>query len=141
MKIVPYLFLPNAKEAISYYEGLFNAKLLRHEQFNPEMGKDFGLPEDFDYENSTMYASIEIDGSTIYLSDSNKPKIDGSNTEMVLELGSEKEINEYYDSAKKHDCEITMPLEKTFWGAYYARFVDKFGIGWQLNYTIENSDK
>jgi uncharacterized glyoxalase superfamily protein PhnB len=28
-----------------------------------------------------------------------------------------------------------MELEKTFWGAYFARFEDPEGIGWQLNFS------
>lgn len=46
MKIVPYLFPTNAKDAISYYEKLFKAKLLGHEKFTPEIGKQFGFAED-----------------------------------------------------------------------------------------------
>jgi PhnB protein len=141
MKLIPYLLPINAKKAISYYEKLFNAKLIDHEKFNPKMGKQFGFAEDFDYENSTMHATIEINGSTVYLADSNKPKVRARNTEIVLELESEDEINTFYKNAIKYDCEILMPLEKTFWGAFYTRFVDKFGIGWQLNYTIDQTDQ
>jgi uncharacterized glyoxalase superfamily protein PhnB len=28
-----------------------------------------------------------------------------------------------------------MELQKTLWGSSYARFEDKFGIGWQLNFA------
>jgi PhnB protein len=27
-----------------------------------------------------------------------------------------------------------MPLENTFWGAYFGMFVDKFGIHWMMNF-------
>jgi PhnB protein len=27
-----------------------------------------------------------------------------------------------------------MPLEDTFWGAYFGMFTDKFGIHWMVNF-------
>jgi PhnB protein len=27
-----------------------------------------------------------------------------------------------------------MPMEKTFWGAYFGMFTDKFGINWMINF-------
>jgi PhnB protein len=29
-----------------------------------------------------------------------------------------------------------MPLEKTFWGAYFGMCIDKFGIYWMVNYQL-----
>ncbi|HEX7868810.1 MAG TPA: VOC family protein, partial [Chryseobacterium sp.] len=29
---------------------------------------------------------------------------------------------------------IYMPLGKTFWGAYFGMFKDKFGISWMVNF-------
>ncbi len=31
-----------------------------------------------------------------------------------------------------------MPLEKTFWGAYFGIVKDKFGIQWMINYDYPN---
>lgn len=68
-KAIPYLLVKNGKKAIELYENLFRAKLIEHQPFNKEIGKEFGLPEDFDYENSTMHAKLDIDGALIYLAD------------------------------------------------------------------------
>jgi PhnB protein len=27
-----------------------------------------------------------------------------------------------------------MPMEKTFWGAYFGMFADKFGVHWMVNF-------
>ena len=27
-----------------------------------------------------------------------------------------------------------MPMNETFWGAYFGMFTDKFGINWMVNY-------
>jgi PhnB protein len=45
------------------------------------------------------------------------------------------------DEAKAHDVfnklsaggNVTMPLEKQFWGALFGQFTDKYGIDWMIN--------
>jgi PhnB protein len=32
---------------------------------------------------------------------------------------------------------ITMPMSKTFWGALFGMFTDKFGIPWMVNCELE----
>jgi len=32
---------------------------------------------------------------------------------------------------------VNMPLEKTFWGALFGMFTDKFGISWMVNYDYK----
>ncbi len=62
VKIVPYITVPDAKKSIEVYRGLFGATLVEHMPFTKEVGQGFGFLEDFDYENSTMHASIDISG-------------------------------------------------------------------------------
>ena len=31
---------------------------------------------------------------------------------------------------------VTMPLQVTFWGAYFGSCTDKFGINWQLDFEL-----
>jgi PhnB protein len=33
---------------------------------------------------------------------------------------------------------VEMPMEDQFWGDYFGSFVDKFGIGWMVNYNPMN---
>ena len=30
--------------------------------------------------------------------------------------------------------QVFMPMNKTFWGAYFGMFVDKFGVHWMVNH-------
>ena len=32
---------------------------------------------------------------------------------------------------------VTMPLEETFWNAYFGMCEDKFGVNWMINYDLE----
>jgi len=134
-KAIPYLLVKNGKRAIELYKNLFGAKLIEHQPFNKEIGKEFGMHEDFDYENSTMHAKLDIDGALIYLADNMLGHSSPGNVEITLDLEKKEKIDSIYKKVKENDFKITMELEKTFWGAWFARFVDSEGIGWQLNYT------
>ena len=134
-KAIPYLLVKNGKKAIDLYENLFGAKLIEHQPFNKEIGKEFGLPEDFNYDNSTMHAKLDIDGALIYLADNMMGLPSPGNVEITLDLEQKDQIDSIYNQVKEKSFKITMELEKTFWGAWFARFVDSEGIGWQLNYT------
>ena len=133
--INPYLTLNNAKEAIEFYKKVFDAKLKDHNPYTEEMGKGMGLPADFDYANSTMHAEISIDGCAVMLADNTGKPIESSNIDIMIAPNSLKQMETYYNNAKKYGAEIKMPLEKQFWGAYFARFKDPFGVGWQMNFT------
>jgi PhnB protein len=136
VKILPYLQVKNGKEAIEHYKTLFDAELIEHQPFSTEIGKEFGFPPDFDYTNSTMHAELKIDEANFYLSDNTNPQQNLSgNVEVVLDLDSKEKIDMIYSKVQKFNLKIKMELQKTFWGAYYARFEDKFGIGWQMNFA------
>lgn len=138
VRVIPYLTVKNGKEAIELYKDIFSAKLLDHRPALKEQGADFNLPEDFDYENSTMHAELEIGGSHIYLSDNMGPPIEPSEQriEILLELDTKEEIEAIYNKAKEKGSEIKMELQQMFWGAMYARFKDPLGISWQLNHSL-----
>jgi PhnB protein len=134
--IVPYIQVPNAKKTIEIYKELFGATLVDHMSFNPEVGVQFGFPEDFDYESSTMHAVIEIQGATIFISDSMGEKLVGGPVEIVLNFDSRDQIEKIWKKVKSMNFTVKMELEEQFWGALYGRFVDGSGVGWQLNYSL-----
>jgi uncharacterized glyoxalase superfamily protein PhnB len=69
-KIIPYLRVTNEKQAIEQYREIFNAELIEHQLISKEIGKNFNLPKDFDYENFRMHTDLKIGDSIFYLSDS-----------------------------------------------------------------------
>ncbi len=65
VKAIPYLLVKNGKKAIEIYKELFETKVIEHQPSSKEVGKEFGMPDDFDYENSTMHAKLDISGALI----------------------------------------------------------------------------
>ncbi|TKJ21367.1 MAG: hypothetical protein CEE43_09490 [Promethearchaeota archaeon Loki_b32] len=134
VKINPYLMVKSGKEAIELYKEVFGAKQLVHMPFQKEMGANFGFPDDFDYENSTMHAELEIGGAKVMLSDNAMNKNGSGNVQVFVDLDSKKDLDEIYERVKKKKFQIIMDLTKTFWGAWFLMFEDSNGIGWQLAY-------
>lgn len=136
VNIVPYIQVANAKITIDRYKELFGAKLVDHMPFDPSIGTQFGFPEDFDYDKSTMHAVVDIGGGMIYISDSMGPSVSGGAVEIVLDLDSRKEIEGIWRKVKSQGLTVKMELEEQFWGALYGSFLDDDGIGWQLNLNL-----
>ncbi|TXT60407.1 MAG: hypothetical protein BAJALOKI2v1_110067 [Promethearchaeota archaeon] len=133
VNIIPYLLVSNGKEAISLYKRIFNAKLIEHRPLTLEMGKSMGFPEDFDYENSTMHAVMEIGGAKLYLADNNQNTKDYGHVEITLELDTKDQINDIYHKAMDNESKALLELMEQDWG-WYGRIKDKFGVVWQLNF-------
>ena len=137
VKTNPFISVKNGKKAIELYKKLLGAKLISHMPVSKEMGSQFGLSDDFDYDNSTLHAVLDVGGAEIMLSDNMEGVPGSGNVEIVLHLESKQELNKIYDKAKEKGLKIKMELQKTFWGAWYARFEDSEGVGWQLNFQEE----
>src|SRR5678816_4600128 len=60
----------------------------------------------------------------------------GNNYSIAIEAESEDEATRLFKGLSEGG-NITMPLEKAFWGAYFGMFNDKFGIQWMVNYTYK----
>jgi len=127
--INPYLLVKNGKEAIELYQDLFGAKLVDHMPFAKEIGAQFGFPDNFDYENSTMHAVLDLDGAVIMLSDNPMGKSGSGNVQVLVTLDSKKELDKIHEKVQKKKFTIIMPLEKTFWGSWFLVFEDSNGIG------------
>ena len=135
VKINPYLMVENGKEAIYLYKDLFGAKLVEHTPFAKEAGVHFGFPDDYNYENSTMHAVLDINGATIMLSDNALGKSGSGNVQILINLDSKEELERINEKVQKKKFTIIMPLEKRTWGMWFLMFEDSFGIGWQLTFA------
>jgi PhnB protein len=135
--INPYLMVKNGKKTIELYKDLFGAKLVEHMPFGKEAGAGFGFPDDFDYENSTMHAVLDIEGATIMLSDNPMGKTGSGNVQILVTLDSKEKLDKIYEKVQKNKFNVIMPLRKTFWGSWYTMFEDSDGVRWQINLPEE----
>jgi PhnB protein len=128
--ITPQIYVVNCKEALEYYKGVFGGEIQ-----NVQLAD--GIPMFKGQEGKIIHSELHINESCIlYLVDVLDGSGKGSESDLVLEMDSEEEINRVY-SALKEKGSVQYELQKTFWGAYHAVVVDCYGNKWGLNYTVK----
>ena len=87
--------------------------------------------------NRIKHVSLPISKETILMgSDSTSFSGEvtfGNNFSVSINTDSKEEADKLFNGLSAGG-KITMPMEKTFWGAYFGMFTDKFGINWMVNF-------
>lgn len=136
VSINPYLnFKGNTEEAFNFYKSAFGGEFLVLQRFKDVQGSGDMSAEDGE---KIMHASLSIGNSGILMAtdslESMGQKLNvGNNFSISINTESQAEADQIF-AALSAEGNVTMPLEKTFWGAYFGMFTDKFGIQWMVNY-------
>ncbi len=85
-----------------------------------------------------MHVSLSISNETTLMgSDSleafGKALITGNNFSVSINTDSKEEADKLF-AGLSAGGQVTMPMDKTFWGAYFGMFNDQFGIQWMINF-------
>jgi PhnB protein len=134
--INPYLnFDGNTEEAFNFYKSVFGGEFMALMRWKdaPEADK---LPAG-DREK-VMHVSLPIGkGNVLMATDACKSMgrtlTVGNNFYISISPESEEEADRLFNGLSAGG-QVTMPLHKAFWGAYFGMFTDKFGIQWMVNY-------
>lgn len=134
--INPYLiFNGDCEAAFLLYKSVFGGEFEQISKFG-DMPSTSG-PEMSDADkNRVMHVSYNIGNSVLMGSDSNSQSGDviiGTNVSISINAISKEETERIYNGLSVGGT-ITMPLQNTFWGAYFGMFIDKFGINWMINF-------
>lgn len=57
----------------------------------------------------------------------------GNNVALSLNATSREDADKIFNGLSAGG-NVTMPLDDTFWGAYFGMWTDKFGVNWMVNY-------
>lgn len=132
----PYLnFNGNTEEAFNFYRSVIGGEFSTLERFR-DLPEGQNVPADA--LNMILHIALPL-GSSNFLMGTDAPesmgfKINiGNNTYIMLETESEEEATRLFNGLSQGG-EVEMELQKTFWGAFYGSFTDKFGIRWMVNY-------
>lgn len=138
-QINPYLtFDGNCEEAFNFYKSVFGGGFTYMGRFK-DMPSETEMPES--EKEKIMHVSLPISKETVLMgSDSLQGYCQetgtGSNITISINTESEEEAFKIFNDLSAGG-KVTMPLEKTFWGALFGMFTDKFGISWMVNYDYE----
>ena len=136
--INPYLiFNGNCEEAFLFYQSVFGGAFPYVGKFK-DMPPAEGNPVFSEAEgNKIIHVTLPIgDGSILMGSDSNSASGEiafGENISLSINAQSKVEADKLFNGLSAGG-KVTMPMNDTFWGAYFGMFADKFGINWMVNF-------
>jgi PhnB protein len=136
--INPYLiFNGNCEEAFLFYQSVFGGEFPYVGKFKdmpPAEGNPVLSEEDGE---KIMHVTLPIsDGFVLMGSDSNSASGEvafGQNVSLSINAKSKEEADKLFNGLSDGG-KVTMPMNQTFWGAYFGMFSDKFGVNWMVNF-------
>lgn len=129
----------NTEEVFNFYKSVFGGEFSNIQRFGDipnDENSEWKIAEED--KNKLMHISLPI-GKGIELMGSDtingyKSKlIIGNNIYLSINTDSKDEADNIFNGLSDGG-NVEMPLQDTFWGAYYGSFKDKYGILWMINY-------
>lgn len=131
-------FEGNTEEAFNFYKSVFGGEFQALQRFKDVPG-GCGVAEIPEHElNKIMHVSLLVGKTSILMGtdalESMGHKLTmGNNFSISLDAESEDESDKLFN-ALSADGKPTMPMQKTFWNAYFGMLTDKFGVQWMINH-------
>jgi PhnB protein len=139
-KLNPYLsFNGTCEEAFNFYKSVFGSEFLYMGRFK-DMPENPDCPIQESDKEKIMHITLPISNETVlYGCDTSqtddKSDFSGNNISLSIETDSMDEATRIFNGLSDGGI-VTMPLDKTFWNAYFGMFTDKYGINWMVNYEL-----
>ncbi len=133
MSLNPYLTLNgDCQEAFELYRSVFGGEFMTCQTFR-EAPEDLDIAEeDLD---RIMHVSLPIGDSVLMGSDTcdsfGPPRIMGNNFSLCFNANSRTQADEVF-AKLSNGGKVVMPMQDAFWGSYYGKCIDKFGITWDI---------
>lgn len=129
----PYLnFGGNCEEAFRFYKGVFGGEFTGLQRYGEAPG-DHSPAE----AGLVMHVALPIGGGVMLMGSDRPPAMgpvtSGNNVHIAIFPESEAEAARIFN-ALAAGGQVTMPLEKVFWGATFGALTDRYGIQWMVNY-------
>lgn len=132
----PYFnFMGNTEEAFNFYKSVFGGRFTTFQRFKDVPGGEKMVEAD---QEKIMHISLPLgNGNTLMGTDAlesmGQTLTIGNNFHVSISPESEAEADELFTKLSVGG-QVTMPMDKAFWGAYFGMVTDKFGIQWMINY-------
>ncbi len=123
-------FNGNCEEAMNYYKEVLGGKIINIVRYS-----DAPKPSTEGQKNKVLHGVMEMAGSKMFFCDSseNHRATIGDNISVSLRFDTQDECNHTF-SKLSEGGKIIMPLQDTFWGAWFGMCVDKYDIHWMFNW-------
>ncbi len=132
----PYLnFDGKCEEAFNFYKSVFGGEFLTVMRFN-EMPTEYQT--DKSEGDKILHVALPIGQSSILMGSDTPaamgPTPIGGNVSISISAASQEEADRLFNGLSAGG-QITMPLDKAFWGDYFGMCTDKYGVQWMVSYS------
>ena len=126
-------FNGTSEKAMTFYKKIFGGEFIAVQRYRDMPGSEKMPTENRD---KIVHMSLKVaEGTTIMASDvvSDESGIQfGNSYHICLQASTEKEADKLFAHFSEGG-RIEMPMNKTFWGAYFGMCIDQFGVQWMIN--------
>lgn len=131
-------FNGNCEEAFTFYQSVFGGAF-------PYIGRFKDMPQEGENKpmseadgNKIMHVTLPISKETTLQGSDTVGEWaasfkQGNNFSISINAETKEEADKLFNGLSDGG-QITMPMNQTFWGAYFGMFTDKFGIAWMVNF-------
>ncbi|HEY8560713.1 MAG TPA: VOC family protein [Pyrinomonadaceae bacterium] len=137
-RINPYLhFNDNAEEAFNFYKSVFGGEFAAVMRYGDGPGCDEMRLSDAD-KAKIMHIALPVGNDYVLMASdsieaSGQTHTEGNNFSISVSADSRDDAERVFRGLADGGKE-TMPLQDTFWGAYFGMLQDRYGVNWMVNY-------
>jgi PhnB protein len=133
-----FIFLDgNAKEAIRFYEGALDAKVVFQQTFGeaPDSHESSLTAEG---KERLAHSVLKVGGADFFVADTvpGTPSVGGNRVNICITTDDIETSKRYFDSLQQGG-EVNFPLQKVHFSPAYGIVTDKFGVMFQI-FTARN---
>ena len=127
-------FNGNCEKAMNFYKAIFGGDFIRVQRYSEIPGSEKMSDED---KEKMIHMSLKLSEHSLLMgSDVVTKMVDGvsygNNYHICLQAANDREADKVFAALSENGV-IEMPMNKTFWGAYFGMCIDKFGVQWMIN--------
>lgn len=133
-----YLYFDgNCEEAFVFYKKIFGRDFIYMGKFKDTPESEASHIKESD-KLKIMHVALPIGNSILMGSDSGggwtSDFKQGNNFAVFVSTESKEEADRIFNELSQGG-EITYPIKNVFWGDYFGKLTDKFGINWIISFT------
>jgi PhnB protein len=137
MSLNTYLFFDgNCREAFEFYRSVFGGEYLVVQTFG-DGPPDLQVAEG--EKDRIMHISLTVGSSVLMGSDSasafGPPPVRGTNFAISITAENRERCDEVFAKLSEGGT-VEMPMQETFWGAYFGSWTDRFGVAWMVSHDM-----
>ncbi len=132
------VFNGKCEEAFTFYKSVFGGEFPYVGRFGDMPPGEDGKSMSSEDAKKIMHISLPVGQGTILMGSDTAGEMakgykEGNNFSISVAADSREEADKLFNGLAAGG-QVTMPMNDTFWGAYFGMFTDKFNINWMVNY-------